>query len=282
MITPRPPVTAPWRGARPGLAPIAAAWLLASVATAVAQPADTREDRERFLSTADIVASRLVTTGITGTVRVTLADGAFRHDASVQRIDQTKQTFRGPKGREFGFRDTWKFNLAAYHLAQLIGLDNVPVTVERTYEGRPASFTWWVDDVLMDEGGRQEKNVEPPDVRRWEHQVTTMRVFDALIANTDRNKGNLLFDRSWVTWLIDHTRAFRRVRELYEPTLLVRCERRLLEALRGLREETVRQRLGRWLNGEELRALMARRDAIVARFAAMPATAVYDFPGTTR
>ena len=49
----------------------------------------------------------------------------------------------------------------------------------------------------MDEGGRQEKKAEAPDLRKWEHQMATLRVFDALIANTDRNKGNLLIDKDW-------------------------------------------------------------------------------------
>ena len=98
----------------------------------------------------------------------------------------------------------------------------------------PASYTWWVDDVILDEGARQEKKIEAPDSRRWEHQVMTMRVFDALIANTDRNKGNLLIDKDWRAWYIDHTRAFRRSPELLAPEMLVRCDRRLLDALRAL------------------------------------------------
>ena len=36
-----------------------------------------------------------------------------------------------------------------------------------------------------------------------------MRVFDELIANTDRNQGNMLIDKQWKLWLIDHTRGFR-------------------------------------------------------------------------
>ena len=208
---------------------------------------------------------------------MTLDDGTRRHDASVQRIDETKESFKRPDGkREFGFRDSWKFNLAAYHVAQLLGLETVPVSVERSLQGDPASYTWWVDDVIMDEGGRQEKKVEAPVTRRWEHQVMTMRIFDALIANTDRNKGNLLIDKDWTAWYIDHTRAFRRSHEILDPTPLVRCNRRLLDALRSLDEATVRARTSRWLNGQEIEAMMARRDALVARFEKMP-TAVYTY-----
>ena len=36
-----------------------------------------------------------------------------------------------------------------------------------------------------------------------------LRLFDQLIANTDRNLGNLLIGNDWTIWAIDHTRAFR-------------------------------------------------------------------------
>jgi hypothetical protein len=271
-MMPRPCAPA-WRPCTAGLLA-----LLFVASTAAAQsPAMTRADQERFLATAKVVATKTVTTGITGTLRVTLDDGSRRHDASIQRIDQTKTSFRAAgKKREFGFRDTWKFNLAAYHLAQLLGIEAIPATVEREYDGQSASFTWWVDDVLMDEGARQEKNAEAPDQRKWGHQMATLRVFDALIANTDRNKGNLLIDKDWTTWFIDHTRAFRRSREVLDPTLLVRCERRLFEALKSLDAATVKQRTARWLTGDEITAVLARRDAIVRKFESTPA-ALYTY-----
>jgi hypothetical protein len=242
-------------------------------------PAAIRAEQERFLATAKVVASKLVSAGITGTLRVTLDDGTRRHDASVQRIDQTKSTFRAAGGkREFGFRDSWKFNLAAYQVALLLGLDAVPATVEREHEGEPASYTWWVDDVLMDEGARQEKKVESPDPRKWEHQMATLRVFDALIANTDRNKGNLVIDKDWTAWFIDHTRAFRRSREILDPAVLVRCDRRLFEALKALDPQAVRTRTDRWLSGDEIAAIVARRDAIIKKLEASPA-ALYTYTG---
>ena len=37
-----------------------------------------------------------------------------------------------------------------------------------------------------------------------------VRVFDELIANRDRNIGNMLWTSTWKMWMIDHTRAFRR------------------------------------------------------------------------
>ena len=53
-------------------------------------------------------------------------------------------------------------------------------------------------------------NIQPPNDQQWQKQVQMMNVFDALIYNTDRNRGNILITPDWRLWMIDHTRAFRR------------------------------------------------------------------------
>jgi hypothetical protein len=93
-----------------------------------------------------------------------------------------------------------------------------------------------------------------------------MRIFDELIQNTDRNQGNILWTRDWTLWMIDHTRAFRLGNALINPDHLARCERALLEQLRGLTRESVTQAVKRSLDLYEIRALLARRDRIVAHF----------------
>src|SRR5690348_1156906 len=78
-------------------------------------PALTAEQKEHFLLTARVMKEHGVKKGITGTVRVTMSDGAITHDASVQRIDEFKQVFEGSDGaREYNFKDTYKFNVAAW------------------------------------------------------------------------------------------------------------------------------------------------------------------------
>ena len=68
----------------------------------------------------------------------------------------------------------------------------VPVSVERRYRSTPSAFTWWLDDVLMDEGDRLKKKIDAPDRAYWSRQTTMMRLFDQLISNTDRNMTPLL------------------------------------------------------------------------------------------
>ena len=168
------------------------------------------------------------------------------------------------------------YNVAAYRLDRLIGLDLVPVSVERRWHGRPAAYTWWVDDVLMDEGVRLKKKVEPPSIDAWNKEMQLIRVFDQLIYNMDRNVQNLLITKDWRMWAIDHTRAFRLHHELRTPKDIVRCDRALLERLRQLDKRTLTQALGRYLNGFEIDALLARRDAIVALLESLGPAALFD------
>ena len=59
----------------------------------------SRTEKEEFLAKADIVKSKHVSTGITGTYRVTLTDGQITHDASVQTIHEAKTTYQTPRDR---------------------------------------------------------------------------------------------------------------------------------------------------------------------------------------
>ena len=54
--------------------------------------------------------------------RVTLSDGKLTHDAQFQAIDVYKPVFRGAEGTvEKNFRDSYKFNIAAFRLGRMIG-----------------------------------------------------------------------------------------------------------------------------------------------------------------
>ena len=224
---------------------------------------------EEFLLRAKIVRTRDAGGGITNSVRATLSDGAVTHDAQIQTIDQSKPVFR-PAGAlpEFNFTDSYRYNVAGYKLAVLLGLDNVPMSVERMYNGKRGAFTWWIDDVMMDEKGRLEKNELGPNRERTAMQLHVMRVFDELVQNRDRNKGNLLWTTDWKMWMIDHTRAFRTSDDLLNPAMLERVERSLFQNMRGLTADGLKKALGRSIADFEIEALLKRRDRIVKHFEA--------------
>ena len=228
----------------------------------------TREQQEEFLRTARIVKSRGLSVGVTDPRRATLTDGRITHDAHVQTVDIRKSVYKTTTGTELNFTDSYKYNIAGYRLDRLLGLGMVPVSVERKVRGEMAAVTWWVDDVLMTEKQRYNRKIEVPEAKRfdWNKQMFSCRVFDQLIYNTDRNLGNLAITTDWQIYPIDHTRAFRLHKKLLNPKNLVKCDRRILTAMRKWDYQTLEGELRPFLNKAQIEALLARRDRIVEFF----------------
>lgn len=225
-------------------------------------------EKENFLLTAKVVRMRGVSTGITGTQRATLSNGKQTHDASIQTVDISKPTFQTATGTELNFRDSYKYNIAAYRLDRILGLNMIPVSVQRTVKGKTGAITWWVDNVKMMEKDRFQKKIVAPNPDDWNDQMYQVRVFNELVYNTDANLGNLLITEDWQLRMIDFSRAFRLQKELRDPKNLTNCriDRRIYDGLRRLNEESLTERLRDVLRSNEISGLLARRDRILAYF----------------
>ena len=262
----------------PATSPVVQAAPPASQATPQVSTAPSLSDAqiEEFLLKAKVVKTRSAGKGITGSIQATLSDGTLTHDAHIQTIDERKSQFVGTKGTEFNFRDSWMFNVAGYRIDRLIGMNMVPVSVSRRWRSQDAAFTWWLDDVLMDEGDRLKKKIQPPQSAAWNQQMQMVRMFDQLIANVDRNMGNLVITRDWRIWAIDHTRAFRTNTTLATPANVTRVDRAVFERLKTLDRNMVKEATDKYLSQYEIDAVMKRRDAIVARVEMLGPAAVFD------
>ena len=246
----------------------------------------TPEQKEEFLLNAKVVSSKGIGVGINNTRRATLSDGKLTHDAHVQTVDIRKQEFKTLRGTELNFRDSYKYNIAAYRLDRLLGLNMLPVSVERKVGGDTASMTWWVDDVMMMERDRYKKKIQVPPQRNadWNDQMYQVRVFNQLVFNDDPNLGNLLITKEWKIRLVDYSRAFRTQKSLRNPEDLVRCDRRIYDALHELNASVLNRELGDCLRKWEIRGILARRDKILEIFDAKiaangEASVICDKPG---
>src|SRR3990170_4780230 len=134
-------------GRRALLATVAAAlWTIVPAAQApapAAAPVLSDAAIEAFLTKARVVSLRNVGTGTTNSRRATLSDGTLTHDAHVQIVDEQKTDRKARAVGDRTFVDSYRYNIAAYRLARLVGLRNVPPSVERIVDGSRAAVTWW-------------------------------------------------------------------------------------------------------------------------------------------
>ena len=222
-------------------------------------PFKSDEEVMEFLRTATIKSMKDVGAGINNPRKVLLEKDGVQMNAVFREVDQEKDDARLASGRrEPFFRDSYVFEIAAYQLAKLTGLDNVPPVVKRRINGANGSLQLWIENAFT-EAKRQKDKIRPPDVAQWNRQVQTMHAFDAIVYNTDRNMGNVLIDKNWKLWMIDHTRAFRRYSSLREPEKIVLVNREFYDALRTLSPDTLKAALRDSLRGHEVEGILQRR-----------------------
>ena len=209
---------------------------------------------EEFLRTAAIERVTSVPVGVTKPKRAFFAPGGLVESVVVKHL---------PMGQRQGFWEAYKSEIAAYELDRLLGLDMVPVTVERRVERQMASVQLWVEGCRMIKDVDQAACPRPAD---WARQVCRQRVFDNLAANIDRNAGNMLVDDAWNIILIDHSRAFGSNSLPFEKQM-TRVDRELFARLKALDEARLMERVRPWLLSDGMvHDILKRRDKIVARF----------------
>jgi len=240
--------------------------------TTPAPSAELSTDQIRvFLRDAKVIRTRTTSKGVTAPKRMTLSDGNIEHDAVFQAIDERKMVMTlGGGGRqsttELNFVDSYKYNIAAYEVARLLGLDYMmPVYVERKWGGQTGSISWFVP-TLMDESERLKKKIQPPNPTDWNQQMYRMRAFSSLVRDTDRNLTNVLVTHQWKVMMIDFSRAFRLQPELLHQKDLAKIDRSLLAKMESLTRESVKDATKDFLTNAELDAMMKRRDLLVAHF----------------
>jgi len=215
-----------------------------------------------FLQTAEVVATEKIPGTSGDPLKLVLERNGVRARAIFRTIDVERAKMDNVQEHARGFRDHYIYEVAAYELSRLLGLDNVPPATVRSLGGREGSIQLWIESAQ----GVQERLTERIDERfrrLWMFQKQNMAVFDNLIYNFDRNPGNILLGARGKVWFVDHTRAFKILPVLNHRNDIKVVERELWQNLQELEPALVRERLGPYLKATEIDALLARRDKLV-------------------
>jgi hypothetical protein len=204
-------------------------------------------DLERLLATAPVEKLESVPIGVTKPQR-----GYFPAGSLAERFAWKPL----PPMRRGGYRESYKAEIAAYQLDRLLELGMVPPVVERTIEGKVGAAVLWIEGTTGWDKDRPAQGPEPS----WSKQISRMKLFDQLIANIDRNQGNLMYDRDWHLFLIDHSRAFTTRTATDGIAAISTVDRALWTKIDALTADDLERALGAWLSPEERTALLKRRD----------------------
>lgn len=183
---------------------------------------------------------------------------------TIVRVSDGKRTvgaiFMKRKGR--GFYP----GVAAYRLDRMLELDMVPVTAPRKVGNTEGSLQFlterYSDEARRSASGRGG-SANCPLTDQWE----AMYVFDVLIYNEGRSMQRMMYDLSdWGLMLSEHDRAFasRKGRPKHLKTIPLEVTAGWREALSGLTDEALAEKLGDVLDKRRLKALAARRDELLA------------------
>ena len=168
--------------------------------------------------------------------------------------------------QELNFSDCYKYERAAYLLDRELGLNLVPVAVIREVRGTEGALIEWIPNTSHE--SRMTQLPTGVQLAGLAQQKAMMRLFDALILNVDRRVENWLLDKdTWELYMIDHSRAFRGRKKLPSEFTdqRARLSQALYASLEELTEERLTQLMGDLISELQIRALLARRDLILAK-----------------
>jgi len=226
-----------------------------------------REKWEEFLKTANIIGQKQlgIREAVTEPWELTLEKNGVTR----------KALWKDAEGLMRGFVENWRWEIAAYRLDKLLGLNMIAPTVEKKFKGERGSCQLWVDYWIKAKHKNEQKIKVPSyNIFSYNRACYLQWAFDNLIANIDRHPGNIFITEDWRIILPDHSRSFRTSSKFTKnliytekhkegPKIMKELPRVFVEKLKSLNFEIIRDTVGEYLTDKEINAVLIRRDLIL-------------------
>ncbi|MCJ7680684.1 MAG: hypothetical protein MUP70_08165, partial [Candidatus Aminicenantes bacterium] len=220
---------------------------------------------EKLLKEAKIIDDKDIGEGVTKPSRLFLETEEFKLSG----------VWKNPEGVKDGFLEGWQYEIAAYRMDKLLGLNMIPPTVERVFKGKRGSLQYWVTSEMSDLD-RMEKGAGIPATvaDQWSKRKYLTRAFDSLIANEDRTQQNIRYTSDWRTILIDHSRSFRSTKKFSRRLIsgkngikgvqpIRQLPREFVEKVKALTYDQIKSAVGETLTDKEIKAVLARKTLLL-------------------
>ena len=224
-----------------------------------------RPEIENLLKNAEVIRAQEIGEGVTRPYRLFL----------MCESGEMSGCWKNPKGMSQGYLEGWQYEIAAYEMDKLLGLNMIPPTVEREFEGKRGSFQCWITGGMSDLD-RSDDGIEIPKAKipNWNKRKYLQRAFDSLIGNEDRTQQNIRYTDDWRMVLIDHSRGFRSSAKytdhlmygtagIKEQKLIRMLPRAFVEKVKALDYEQIYQAVGPYLTEKEIDSILKRKHLLL-------------------
>ncbi len=216
-----------------------------------------QKEMEDYLKKAEIVqVEKDKIMGRTALWEITLDNGEVSRKAYFKYIDRSR-----PKIPP----DSFKYEIAAYELSKLLGLEIIPPSVEREIEGINGSLQIGIKEFIT-ESYRKRSGDIPPDAEKFQRTIEIIRIFENLVYDECNDADDIFIQKEdWKVWRIDFTEAFFPSPELILNCEITCCSRKLYKNLQNISNDLIKTRLFHYLNKKEIEALLERKNIILKK-----------------
>jgi len=216
-----------------------------------------QKEMENYLRIAKIVTVTIDPKGgRTEPWQIRLDDGKIARRAIFKHVNRSRPAI---------LADSYKYEIAAFELNKLLELNIVPPAVEREIKDIKGSLQLYLED-CMTENYRKRRNIEPPDPEAFYKALEDINIFEHLTYNARSDLGDILIHKEdWKVCRVDFSQAFSPASELLPESKITMCSKKLYQNLLKLDSNVVKIKLNPYLNDEEIRALLERKNIIIEK-----------------